>query len=267
MSYSQKYKQDPEYFIKHAIDVIFATYGDVVSVEDKNKDLLKFGRNKLVQTTKSTLMTLPTGITNETYVSDNLITTISSSSGSDTQTLSLEGHTVSGGLFTFVVQTVTLNGQNQVTLTTPLARATRAYNTGATDLVGTIYVYQNDTDTSGVPDTNTKVHLMIDAGLNNSEKASTTLSNVDYWVVTEYYADCLEKVNTFGIVHFEIREVGGVFVNKIDNACNDTSPANHEFHPYLIIPKNADIRLRVSSSSSNSDYSGGIEGILLKVRT
>ena len=254
-----------DYWIKHAIDVIKATYGDTVSVEAKNKDLLKFGRCKQVQTTKTTLMTLPTGVYNETYVSTNIIDTVSSSSGSDTQEVTIEGHTISGGVFTFVTQNATLNGQSKVVLSTPLARCTRMYNNGSTDLVGSVYCYEDTAIVAGVPTDGTKVHCMIDAGLNNSEKASTTVSNTDYWVVTGFYGDCLEKVNTFGIVHFEVREAGRVFRNKIDKACNDTSPANHEFHPYIIIPKNADVRLRVSSSSANDDYSGGIEGVLLKV--
>jgi len=255
--------QDPR--IKHAIDVIFATYGDVVSMEAKNKDLLKFGRNKLCNTTKSTLMTLPAGIDNETYVSTNIITTISSSSASDTVSVTVEGHTISGGVFTFVSQTLTLTGQTQFTLVTPLARVSRVVNASSTDLVGNIYVYQNDTSTAGVPDTDNLVHIIVNAGLNNSEKAATTLSNTDYWIVSSFYGDCLEKVSMFGIVAFEVREAGGVFINKIDKSANDTSNAAHNFLPLLIIPKNSDVRLRVSASAANKDFSGGMEGVLLKV--
>ena len=255
--------KDP--WIQHAINVIKETYGDDTSLEAKNKDLLKFGRNKLVQTTKTTLMHLPVGTFNETYISSNLITTVSSSSTSDTEIVTIEGHTISGGVFTFVSQNATLNGQNQVTLGTALARVSRLINTGTTDLVGDIYVYQNDTDTNGVPDTDSLVHLIVDAGLNNSEKAATTISNTDYWLLTEFYGDCLEKTSTFGIIHLEIREAGGVFVNKIDNSCNDSNSSDHKFQPYLIVPKNADIRLRVSASANNKDFSGGIEGVLLKV--
>ena len=251
--------------IQHAIDNIYADYGDTVGLKEKSKDLLKFGRNKLVQTTKSTLMHLPTGTFNETYVSTNIITTISSDAAGDTEVVTVEGHTVAGGVFTFVTQSATLNGIGQVTLTTPLARVTRVINTGATDLVGNIYVYQNDTDTLGVPDTDALVHLIVDAGLNNSEKASTTISNTDYWILTGFYGDCLEKANSFGVIHLEIREAGGVFINKVDKACNDTSPAEHKFDPYLVVPKNADIRLRVSANANNQDYSGGIEGFLVKV--
>jgi len=263
MTYVVTKSIDPR--IKHAIDVIYETYGDVVSMEAKNKDLLKFGRNKLCQTTKSTLMTLPTGVSNETYVSTNIITTISSATNTDTQSVTVEGHTIAAGIFTFVSQTLTLTGQTQFTLATPLARVSRVVNNGSTNLGGRVYVYQNDTSTAGVPNTNSKVHLIVEAGLNNSEKAATTISNTDYWLVSSFYADCLEKVSMFGIVHFEVREAGGVFINKIDKACNDTSSANHDFLPLLIIPKNADVRLRVSASAANKDFSGGMEGVLLKV--
>ena len=251
--------------IKHAIEIIYADYGDVVSLEAKNKDLLRFGRNTNIQTTKTTLMTLPSGIFNETYLTDNLITTVSSTAVGDAKSCILEGHTIAGGVFTFVAQTVVLNGQNQVTLTTPLARVTKIFNNDTTDLTGTIYVYQTVAATSGVPNNLALVHLMIDAGLNNSEKASTTISNTDYYVVRAFFCDCLEKTAIFGIVHLELRLAGKVFTNVIDVAANDTSNANHEFHPYLIIPKNSDIRLRVSASTNGRDFSGGFEGYLLKV--
>ncbi len=86
-----------DYNIYHAIDIINDTYGVNVSVENKKKDLLKFGRNPLVGTTRATIMDLPTGVLHETYVSTNAITTISSSSTSDTRQVTVEGHTISGG--------------------------------------------------------------------------------------------------------------------------------------------------------------------------
>lgn len=179
----------------------------------------------------------------------------------------IEGHTTAdGGLtFTFVTQTKTLTGQTQATLDTPLARCTRMYNNGSTDLVGTIYAYETGTATAGAPDAPATVHCMIDAGLNNSEKASTTISNTDYWIVTGFYGDCLEKTSTFGILHLEIRRAGKVFRNQIDVTCNDSAPNRYEFRPYLIVPKNSDVRLRVSASAAGKDFSGGIAGMLAKV--
>ena len=253
-------------YIEKAVQNIFADYGDRVSVEAKNKDLIKFGRNKLVQTNRTTLMTLPTGVFNENLLTDNLITTISSDNAADVVTLSVEGHTISGGVFTFVKQDVILQGTNQVTLVTPLARCSRMYNMGSVDLVGVIYAYEDDTTTTpGVPDTGAKVHCMIDLGFNNSEKAATTISDQDYYIVTSFYADCLEKATTFGVVHLEVRYPGGVFRNIVDRSCNDTNHVYHELKPYLVVPRNSDIRIRVSSSTNSKDFSGGIQGVLAKI--
>jgi len=256
-----------DYWLQHAIDNILADYGDTVSVYSKNKDLLKFGRNQLVGTSKATIMTLPAGALNETYVASDLINTVSSSSASDTYVLTVEGHTVSGGVFTFVAQNVTLNGQAQVALTTPLARVSRTYNGGTVDSVGNIYVYETDTDTAGVPDTAAKVHLIQGTGLNNSEKASTTISNSDYLILTSFYGDCLEKSAAFSTVHLEVRLAGMVFRNKVDIAVTTGGGGrNHNFKPYLVVPKNSDIRLRATADGASTDISGGFQGVLAVVQ-
>lgn len=257
-------RNDPD--MNHAIRVIKATYGDTVSLDAKDKDLLKFGRNENIQTTKTTIMTLPSGTYNETYVTTNAITHFSSSSASDTFDMVVEGHTVDGsGDFTFVTQTVTLVGQTKTALTTPLARCTRLYNNGTTDAVGDIYVYEDVAAASGVPGTGSAVHCMISAGLNNSEKASTTLSSTDYWVVTNFYADVLEKTASWCLIHLEIRLKGKIFRNLIDRGASDNSSVNYDFKPYLIIPPNSDIRLRGAANTNGIDASGGINGYLLKV--
>ena len=255
---------DPK--IQQAENVAVSTYGDVINVQTKAKNLLKFGRNKLVNVTKSTLMTLPVGIDNETLVASNLITQVSSSSGSDTGNIIIEGHTSSDGLtFAFSKQTVTLTGQTAVTLATPIARVSRVVNDDSTDLVGNIYVAQTDSLTSGVPDTDVKVHCIVEAGLNNSEKAATTTSSSDYWIITSFYSDCLEKTSAFGTVHLEVRESGKTFINKVDISASTNSPGRHDFNPYLIVPKNSDIRMRISASAAGKDFSGGIDGMLASV--
>jgi hypothetical protein len=257
-----------DYWLQHAVHTILTDFGDTVSVEEKHKDLLKFGRSEQVQTgTKTTLMTLPAGTFNETYVSDNLITTVSSSSGSDTVEIAVEGHTIDGsGNFTFVSQTITLTGQTQATLTTPLARCTRLYNNNSTDLVGNVYCYQDDTSTGGVPDTASKVHCEIRAGENNSEKAATTISNVDYWIVTALYADVLEKTAANAEIMFEIRRKGKVFREVTELSASTTSGgAYRELKPYIIVPKNADVRLRSLASANGTTVSGGIVGVLAVV--
>ncbi len=251
--------------MEHAKQNIFADFGDNVSLVAKNKDLIKYGRNQDVETAIATLMTLPDTIDNETYVSTNIITTIISSSGSDTNTVQVEGHTISGTDLKFVVQSATLNGQTGVTLGTALARCTRVFNTSATDMVGVIAVSENDTFSSGVPDTPAGVHLMVRAGENQSEKASTSISSVDYWVITHMNCDMLTKAASFAEVDLEIRLSGKVFRPVVDISCSDSHAGLVQFAPYIIVPSNSDVRLRaISDSASGRDVGGEIHGALLK---
>ena len=260
--YPKRLDKDP--WMEHAKQVIFGDYAVNVSLEAKNKDLLKFGRHEDVQTTSTTLMTLPTGIYNETYVSTNIITSIISTSAADGETVAIEGHTISGGAFTFVSQSKTLTGQTVATLGTALARVTRVYNNDTTELAGVVSVCENDTYAAGVPNTAAGVHLQIRAGEQQSEKAATTLSSADYWVVTSFYADMLEKTAASADVDLEIQLAGKVFRPVASISCSENHRGVFEFKPYLIIPPNSDIRLRARASAANKDISGGIEGSLLK---
>lgn len=243
------------------------TYGDIVSIHVKNKDLLKFGRNDAIGTTLATVMTLPTGVLHETYVSTNAIDKFSSSSGSDTGTIVVEGHTISGGVFTFVSQEVTLVGQAETPLTTPLARVSRVYNSNSTDWVGVIYVYEDDTVTAGVPQTDSKVHLMTRAGENQSDKCATSISDNDYWLVTKVTGECLEKQASFVELHLEVRHEGKVFRDVVDGSASDGHSWIHDFKPYLIIPKNSDVRLVAVADGAGTQVAGDIEGVLAGVVT
>lgn len=254
--------QDP--WIIHAVAVIAAEFGDKVSIEAKNKDLLKFGRNGAIGTSSATIMTLPSGELNETYVASDLINSINSDDAADTEEVTIEGHTLSGTDFTFVTQTATLTGTTVVALGTSLARVSRVFNNNSTDLVGNIYVTETDTYTAGVPDTGAKVHLTVAAGENQSEKASVTISDTDYWIVTGFYGDILKKQAAFASVDFEIREVGKVFRHRISLGISG-GHSFHPFEPYFIVPKNADVRLVAVADGANTDISGGIQGVLAKI--
>lgn len=252
--------------IQQAINEIYSSYGAVVSVYEKQKSLTKFGRSVQVQTTASTIMTLPTGTFNETYVSTNIIDTISSSSSADTQTVTVEGHTISGSDLTFVVQNTTLMGQNKVTLATPLARMTRLYNTGSTNFAGVVYGYEDQSIMSGVPQTDSKVHLMVPIGTNQSEKASTSVSSTDYWIITSYYASLLNKTAAFADVQLQVRRFGSVFRTQADIGVSSGGGVSQlVFNPYLIAPANSDIRLIAIASANGTDVSGGTTGYLASV--
>lgn len=260
MSYSVN--KDP--WMEHAIQIIKADDAVDVSLKAKNKDLFKFGRNNLVGTTKATLAMQPSGILHETFVSSNLINSIISTSGADTQTVSIEGHTSSDGLvFTFVVQTAVLTGQTKVTLSTPLARVSRVRNTSATRMAGTISVTQTDTYTAGVPATAAKVHIQITAGDQTSFKASTTLSSTDYLVITRFYADILEKTAASGEIYFETRLPGKVFITSQEFSASNNHRAIVDLGPYIIIKPNTDMRMTALADGASTPVSGGFHGALL----
>lgn len=168
---------------------------------------------------------------------------------------------------TFVTQNVTLQGQTQVTLGTPLSRATRAFipsQDRAFELNGDVYIYEDDTATAGVPDTDSKCHLICESGsgLNQSEKAATCLSNEDYWIISRFRGTLLEKAAAFADVALQIREPGGIFRQVEDISAADRPL---EFKPYLIVPKNSDVRLYALSSGASIDVSGSIQGYLAVV--
>ena len=168
---------------------------------------------------------------------------------------------------TFVSQNVTLAGQTKTALTTDLARVTRAFvpaQNRAANLVGTIYVAEDVTFTAGVPQTDTAVHLTIPAGENQSQKTSTTLSSVDYYIVSSFFVDTLEKNTAYVDCRLEVREVGGVFrpASPWISASNN-APNHFPFDQYIIIPPNADVRAVARADSGGTRFvSGGIQGYL-----
>jgi len=251
--------QDPR--IKQALNVIFSTYGDVASVDAKKKNLLKFGRTANAGTSASTVWNVGG---DEPYVSSNIIDTLSSSSGSDTQVVGVEGHTVSGGDFTFVVQEATLTGQTKVVLGTPLARMSRIYNKGSVNFAGDIYGYEDTAIASGVPTDTTKIHAKISAGeINTTQKAATTISSVDYMLVTSFEADVLEKAAAYADFQLQVRESGSVFrTSATVSASNSSGSSAIILDPFLIVPPNADIRVSVIADGASTEVSASWQAIL-----
>lgn len=267
---SRQFTKDP--WMEHAKQVIFADDAVNVTLEAKNKDLLKFGRNTAVSTAATGYTIWATGADNahETYVAANTnsIDSISTSTVADTSiSFTVEGHTEAGGNKTFVTQTATTDaasGRTRVALSTPLNRVTRAYNSGAVEATGPVFFYENTALTSGKPTDTTKIHLTIPAAMTQSKKASTSLSSVDYWVVTSFFADVLTKTGTvIADVSLQIRLSGKLFRTRATLSSTNSMRGVFEFKPYLIIPPNSDVRL-VAVGSASSDVAGGIEGALLK---
>lgn len=244
---------------------ILNTYGDTVSVADKKKRLIKFGRNDNISTSFETVW-LRGG--DETYVSTDLIDSISSSNAGDTQSVKIEGHTCSGGLPTgFVIQSITLNGQTKTGLTTDLCRSSRIYNDDSTDFSGTVYVYEDSAVSGGVPSDSTKIHLQTDGSNNQSLKAASSISSTDYYIVTDLLV-MVNRQNTRSVdFKFQVREPGKVFRSRLSLACHSYKGTCHyPLDTPLIIPKSSDFRFRAISSGNTTGVEASAIGYLASVQ-
>jgi len=272
--------QTQDFLIHHAIATVKKTYGHNVSVNTKAKDLAKFGRTANADSgVKTTIMGLAGSEVNETYVSTNLIDSVSSSSAADAdKILVVEGHTIDGsGNLTFIVQNITLTGQSEATLSTPLARCNRMYVKDGTfaapssEIVGNIYAYDNTgvTLSSGVPNVAASVKCMIEAGRQQSDKCATSISSTDYWFISRATFN-LTKGNSStvsGDFDIEVRRLGGVFRQaglEVDVRSGLPTLVTH-FSPLIIVPSNADVRMVVTTNTNDGAAAGRLSGFLAEV--
>lgn len=241
--------------------------GDVVSVDKKAKSLIKFGKSAPLST--GGLQTIWTLSGNENYLSSNGITHVCSSSASDVYELYLEGHTVTGSgqdqQFTFVTQTVTLQGQTPVALTTPLARCSMLANNNGTEFVGRITVFEDTPVVGGVPSDVTKIHDQIEAGFQQSFKAATTFSDSDYYILTGGFGSVSLKQDAAVDFYLEVREAGKVFIQRAAISATSGGPWTVELDPAVVIPKNADIRITCETSTQGAVVFGVFKGYLAQV--
>ena len=246
---------------------IQATFGDVVSIDKKAKSLIKFGKSDDLSANGTSTVWTVGG--HEVYVNDNLITHISSSSAADVYEVLLECHTVSDtgrdAKFSFLTQTVTLQGQTKVALPTPVARVSQVFNNNGVELVGRVTVYEDVAITAGVPNDPTKIHIDIPAGLQGSFKAATTFSDEDYYVLTGGFGSVSLKQNAAADFYLEVREVGKVFVQRAAVSASSGGPWDIDLDPAVIIPRNADVRITVETDTNNAVVFGVFKGYLAKV--
>ena len=266
-TWDRKNYEVPDARLVQAEREIYQTFGDVVSIDAKAKSLIKFGKSAPLTT--GSLQTVWTVGGNETYVSTNVIDSISSSSALDLEEIYIEGHTVSGTgrdqQFTFVTQRVTLNGQTRVALPVPLARVSMAYNDNGTSLVGRVAIYENTALTNGIPTNVSKIHIDIPLGLQESFKAATTFSDTDYYILTGGFGSVSLKQDGAADFYLEIREPGKVFRQVAGTSATNAGSWVINLDPAVIIPRNCDVRVRVETSANNVVVFGSFQGYLAKV--
>jgi len=282
VSLSSDNSYDP--WMNHALREIYGTYGDVASVVDKSKSLNKFGITRNSDSgVKTTIADFQGTVVNETLETTNAIDYLISTSANDTETISVEGHTIDAdGNLAFAIQNIVLTGQTRVALTTPLARCTRltvkdgTFASPSSDLQGIVSAYDGTGGQSagGVPTTATAVKCRIrgDLGRNQSDKCATSISSGDYWIIKEMHCG-LEKSGGSTVnadFDIEVRRLGGVWkpIGAQVDMRTSTNPFEHvEFTPYLIVPPNSDVRMTVTSDGTDVIAEGRIEGVLALVRT
>ena len=243
-----------DYWVERAVQNIKAEYGDTVSVEAKNKSLIKYGVNTDLD--NGVRETIWTEGGDETYPTGNNIDIITSTEATDNQEVVIEGHTLSGSNLTFVTQTATLNGTADVTLSTPLYRANRMYNNGSTNFAGIITVEDNGTST----------HLKCTGATNQSLKCATSLSSTDYWIVTAL--DVSVRRSTDASVDFElqVREYGKAWRTRYYITSNSFAGGQLiQLEPCITIPPNSDVRMVGTSNVNNTGASSSIHGVLASI--
>lgn len=212
--------------------------------------LEKFGENPDVDTA-----TVPEDIWDYgglyTFSTEADITTISSSSADDSQTLTVIGLDSN---WLPVTQVKALNGQSKVTLDTPLVRVYRMYNSGSANFVGTIYCYVDGAITAGVPNVSTTVRAVITPGNNQTLMAIYTIpAGKTGYLVSESFTVSKGVTASFADFARYVREFGGVFQVKHDASAGSESGGHTRPHPFPTpLPAKSDIICRCTAASSNN---------------
>ncbi len=244
---------------------IYATYGDIVKLN--RKTLRKYGQNPSATNTEQDIAFLAG---TETRIFTNGIDTISSDDASDTGLFYLEGHTISGTAgsyeLTFVTQNVMLNGQNKVTLDTPLARATRARAVTA----GDVYVYEDTAITAGVPNDLTKAHMKLSAADSSSLNSNFSIAKNNYFLIIDSWATTGRTGNancsiTLKIANLNDEVLGTNFYTEQKWAINQNSPYGPPTLPLDIITPNSDVKLTCQTSSGTFAVNGGVNGVFADI--
>lgn len=197
------------------------------------------------------------------YSTSAAIDTISSSNAGDAVDVEIQGLADD---WTFVSQTVTLNGQSKVTLPTPLRRAFRMKNAGASDIAGNVYCYEDTAITGGVPNDSTKVRAIIENGNNQTLMAVYTVPEGKTGYIRSFFAAGANTgFLTTGASEIKLfaRDFGGVFRLRHDTAIS-ASPYQHTYvEPEGPFPEKTDIEMRANTTIGASAISAGFDIVLV----
>jgi len=194
------------------------------------------------------------------------IVSLASSSGADTQDISILGLDITGAL---VSQTITLAGTARQALTTPLWRVFRMQNESSVSISGTVFCY---TGTGTVPSVgDSEVRAVIDNGNNQTQMALYTVP-LGYVGFLYYGEIAMEQAGTafsgneYANCAYKSRRKEEVFKVKKTVPLNSQGSSVYQEDRRFpdIIPELTDIKLTVNEVSATMGISGAFDILLVE---
>lgn len=214
----------------------------------------KFGFNPLITTTTDPEDVWEGGGTYQFSATADIVS-LSSSDVDDDQDIKITGLDEN---WNEVEQTITLNGQVRVALTTALIRVYRIENEGVTDLEGTVYCYSGTANTIGVPSGGSVEKARIDNGNNQTLMAIYTIPNgkVGFLFRGEVGVGTTggpSSTADYAQLMYKSRRKGKVFKIKKTITCsiNGTSVFQDKRSFPDIIPSETDIKITVKEVTTD----------------
>lgn len=189
-----------------------------------------------------------------TYTTTAQVMHCSSDAAGDTQMIEIQGLDAN---WNYQVESIKLAGLTETPIGTALwMRVFRIRNLGTTDFAGTVYVYEDDTVTLGVPQTATKIRAIVENGNNQTQMALFTIpADHTGYITRAYGSSSSTKLITQGLF---VREPGGVF--QIKHLKQFTAGIWHyDFPMPLKIKAKSDIAMRAKVSVAGGDLAAGFD--------
>lgn len=185
------------------------------------------------------------------------IDSLSSSNNWDTQDIEVQWLDSN---YDLVTQTVTITWQSRKALTTSLIRVFRMKNVWTTDLVGTLYCYENTAITAGVPNDTSKIRAEINNWNNQTLMALYTIPRGKTWYLTCWHAAqanvtwWLFSTDGASTVKLLARPFWQVFQLKHISTLksNGSSHIQHFFKVPKVYSEKTDIKLEANTSVDGS---------------
>lgn len=212
-----------------------------------NMFIEKFGRNTTVAS--GTQETIWDGSSIYSYPSTADITHAISTNANDTMDIEIQGLDAN---YVLTTQTITLTGDTQVALDTPLIRVFRARILGSVATLGVVSITDN-----GQNDT----YAQIAVGVNQTNMAVYTVPAGKTGYLHKWYASILRATGTTAVaadVDIFRRTSGGVFRSTQPVGIQNTGNGawQYEFKFPLKLEEKTDIEIR-ATPTANADISGG----------